>query len=105
MLTAVSVVVPGAGLAGLATAYDLARLGADITVIDARDRVGGRVLTVRSDFAEGQHAEAGGDTIDDQHHELRTLATELGLTVTRILRTGFGNVRLDANLRPKIAQG
>ena len=52
--------VAGAGLAGLAAARDLMMNGADVTVVDARSRVGGRVWTVRDGFVDGQHAEAGG---------------------------------------------
>ena len=44
--------VAGAGLAGLAGARDLLEMGADVTVIDARNRVGGRVWTIRDGFAE-----------------------------------------------------
>ena len=58
-LSGVSVLVAGAGLAGLAAARDLIARGATVTVIDVRDRVGGRVWTIREGFAEGQHAEAG----------------------------------------------
>ena len=39
-----SVVVVGAGLAGLAAARSLQASGSDVVVIEARDRVGGRVL-------------------------------------------------------------
>src|SRR5581483_5170995 len=101
-LAGTSVLVAGAGLAGLAAARDLAALGAAVTVVDARDRVGGRVWTIRDGFAERQHAEAGGDMIDEAQHEIRGLATELGLSLTRILRGGFGAVRLDASGRPRI---
>ena len=94
--------VAGAGLAGLAAARDLAALGADVTVVDARDRVGGRVWTIRDGFAEGQHAEAGGDMIDEAQHEIRDLCKELGLKLTRILRGGFGYVRPDASGKPRI---
>ena len=65
-LAGVSVLVAGAGLAGLAAAYDLAAMGAAVTVIEARDRVGGRVWTIREGFADRQHAEAGGDMIDEE---------------------------------------
>ena len=41
------VVVVGAGLAGLSAARDLALGGADVLVLEARDRVGGRVTTDR----------------------------------------------------------
>jgi monoamine oxidase len=101
-LSGVSVLVAGAGFAGLAAARDLVARGATVTVIDARDRVGGRVWTIRDGFAEGQHAEAGGDFIDEEQHELRSLAAELGLKVTRILKGGFGYVRADSSGRPTI---
>ena len=55
-------------------------MGADVTVVDARDRVGGRVFTVRDGFKEQQHAEAGGDMIDEAQHEIRGLCKDLGLT-------------------------
>src|SRR4051812_36173344 len=97
-----SVIVAGAGLAGLAAARDLVALGATVTVLEARSRVGGRVWTIRDGFAERQHAEAGGDMIDESQTEIRTLAGELGLTLTKILRGGFAYVRLDASGRPRI---
>ena len=42
-----SVVVLGAGIAGLVSAYELRKAGYDVTVLEARDRAGGRVWTVR----------------------------------------------------------
>jgi monoamine oxidase len=101
-LRGVSVLVAGAGLAGLAAARDLVAMGADVTVIDARSRVGGRVLTVSNGFAEKQHAEAGGDMIDEDHDAIRGLAAELGLTLKRILRGSFSAVRPDVAGRPRI---
>jgi monoamine oxidase len=101
-LGGVRVLVAGAGLAGLAAARDLLRSGADVTVVEARDRVGGRVWTVRHHFAANQHAEAGGDLIDEGQVEIRRLADELGLTLTRILRNGFGYARPDRSGRPRI---
>src|SRR5438046_2161551 len=101
-LRGVSVLVAGAGLAGLAAARDLVRLEADVTVIDARPRVGGRVLTVSQGFADKQHAEAGGDMIDEDHREIRALAAELNLPLQKILRGSFAAVRPDAGGRPRI---
>src|SRR5713101_2414965 len=101
-LNGVSELVAGAGLAGLAAARDLAAMGADVTVIDARDRVGGRVWTIREGFVEGQHAEAGGDMIDEEQHEIRDLAQELGLTLKRVLLGGFGYARLDRRGHPRV---
>lgn len=83
----------GAGLAGLTAAFALQRRGARVTVVEARDRVGGRVWTRRDGFDEGQHAEAGGDLIDPDQEAIRRLATDLGLTLSPILRGGFAFVR------------
>jgi monoamine oxidase len=102
-LSGVSVLVAGAGFAGLAAARDLIARGATVTIIDVRDRVGGRVWTIRDGFSESQHAEAGGDLIDEEQHTIRELAGELGLKLTRILKGGFGYVRADPGGRPKIA--
>jgi len=101
-LAGATVLVAGAGLAGLAAARDLSALGAHVTVIDARDRVGGRVWTIRDGFGEGQHAEAGGDMIDEAQNEIRDLCKEVGLKLTRILRGGFRFVRTDASGKLRI---
>jgi monoamine oxidase len=103
-LSGVSVLVAGAGLAGLSAARDLVNRGADVTVVEARDRVGGRVFTIRNGFAESQHGEAGGDMIDEDHHEIRRLAEELGFKLVPILRGGFGYARADAAGQPRIVQ-
>src|SRR6478672_8707550 len=61
------VIVVGAGLAGLTAAYELKRAGFDVKVLEARDRVGGRVHTIHDPFRGGQHAEAGGEFVDAVH--------------------------------------
>ena len=101
-LVGVSVLIAGAGFSGLAATRDLAAMGADVTVIEARDRVGGRVSTIRAGFENSQHAEAGGDFIDEGHDAIRGLAAELGLTLTRILRGGFAYARRDASGRTRL---
>src|SRR5688500_3025924 len=100
-LNGVSVLVAGAGLAGLAAARDLVQHGASVTIVEPRARVGGRVWTLREGFADAQHAEAGGDLIEESHHAIRQLADEMGLTLRPILRTGWGFARPDATGRPR----
>ena len=70
------VVVLGAGLAGLGAAYNLMRNGYDVTVLEAQDRPGGRVQTVRDGFRRGGHAELGAIRIFESHeHVLRYVAS------------------------------
>ena len=57
------VVVVGAGLAGLAAARDLARGGADVTVLEARDRVGGRVE--QTTLPDGRLVQLGGEVVGE----------------------------------------
>lgn len=94
-----SVLVAGAGLAGLTAARELTRKGAAVTVIDARDRVGGRVLTVRDPFLYGEHAEAGADLIDESQTEICKLIAAVGLRTARILPGGFTAIRQDGTRR------
>lgn len=62
------VVVIGAGLAGLAAAYQLTEAGHDVRVLEAGTRAGGRVHTLREPFSDGLHAEAGAMFIPDSHN-------------------------------------
>src|SRR5262249_31641641 len=53
------VVVLGGGLAGLCAAYELLARGYNIVaILEAQTRTGGRVLTLRDGFEEGQYADA-----------------------------------------------
>ncbi len=60
------VVVIGAGFSGLAAAFELTQAGYDVTVVEARNRVGGRVLTFR-DMVPGKTVEGGGELIGANH--------------------------------------
>lgn len=59
------VLVLGAGLAGLSAAYELAVKGFEVTVLEGRNRAGGRVKTLREPFVDGQYVELGGELIGD----------------------------------------
>lgn len=91
-----SVIVASAGLAGLTAALEMQEGGAQVTVIEARGRIGGRVWTIREGFMGGQHAEAGGDMIEEGQEEILRLAARLNLKTTPILRRGFAFARRQA---------
>ena len=87
------VVVLGAGLAGLATAYQLGKLGYDCTVLEARSRAGGRVWTVRGgtketelggtpqtcSFENGLYFNGGAARIPHHHQLTLHYCRELGI--------------------------
>ncbi|NUS50097.1 MAG: FAD-dependent oxidoreductase [Nocardioidaceae bacterium] len=73
------VVVVGAGLAGLTAARDLQHGGAAVAVLEARDRVGGRVEQVRLD--DGRLVQLGGEVVGNAHTAYLGLVAELGLTL------------------------
>lgn len=79
-----AVAVIGAGLAGLASAYELKKSGVSASVFEASTRLGGRCFSNRSTFP-GQVAENGGELIDGYHVETLRLAKELGLQVDDLL--------------------
>ena len=60
------VVIVGAGMAGLVAAFELARQGHEPVILEAQNRVGGRVYTLRN-FAPGLYAEAGAMRIPRIH--------------------------------------
>src|SRR5579875_3217205 len=73
------VLVLGAGLAGLSAARDLMDGGADVLVLEARTRIGGRVHAVA--LEDGRRLQLGGEVVGHAHTAYRTLCAELGLTL------------------------
>jgi monoamine oxidase len=94
------VIVVGAGLAGLTTATDLQAAGADPIVLEARDRVGGRVHGI--EVAPGSWADAGAAYLGDRHTELHALLSAAGLKPTPTTMVGSSRFALDgrADTRP-----
>jgi len=75
------VVVVGAGLAGLTAAADLHAAGLSVKVVEARDRVGGRLLTIAPDgLADGAWFDLGATWHWDDQPQIAALAADLGVS-------------------------
>jgi monoamine oxidase len=75
------IIIIGAGLSGLVAGYELSLLGHRVTILEARNRVGGRVFTVRDAFSDGQYAEAGAARIRPSHNLTLSYVERFGLTL------------------------
>jgi monoamine oxidase len=100
-LRGVRVAIVGGGLSGLVAARELTKQHASVHIIEARPRLGGRVWTLRDDSFAADPVELGGEFIDGSHEAMRTLARDLGLKLTRVIRGGFG-LALEINGRMRI---
>jgi len=91
------VIVVGAGLAGLAAARAVSAAGASVLVIEARDRVGGRVLN--HDIGDGKVVEVGGQWIGPTQDRLAELARELGVQTFPTHASGDNLLEYGGSLR------
>jgi monoamine oxidase len=78
------VIIIGAGMAGLAAGYELARAGHDPLILEAQNRAGGRVYTLRK-FAPGLYAEAGAMRIPAVHDLTLGYCEHFGLSLRPFL--------------------
>ncbi len=74
------VIVAGAGLAGLSAAYELSLKGFDVTVIEGRNRIGGRIRTLREPFSEGLSVETGGELIGEGYTRMLGYVDKFGIS-------------------------
>ena len=93
------VVVLGAGLAGLAAAHELYAAGHDVTVLEARTRPGGRVLTLRDAFADNLHAEVGATRIASTNDWTMKYIRAFGLELVPFRPSGMADVYYVAGKR------
>src|SRR3954471_17820682 len=101
------VCVVGAGYAGLSAARRLVQTGKTVAVLEARDRVGGRIWTF--DLPDGTPVDRGGGWLGPKHDAIFGLAGELGVGTYKTwvkgthLLIGEGRIRRYTGLIPKIS--
>jgi polyamine oxidase len=96
--------VVGAGLSGLVTAIEVQAAGHEVVVLEARDRVGGRVFTLREGLQDGQFADVGAEIIYRGQGSIARLCRDHGLELSDELTLGgdvpnliFGGRRMRAD--------
>lgn len=82
----VDVAIVGGGLSGLSTAKDVAKAGKTFAVLEARDRVGGRVINAH--ISDGEIQELGAEFVGPTQDRVLALAAELGLPTYSTYTTG-----------------
>jgi monoamine oxidase len=81
------IIVVGAGMAGLVSASLLKQAGHQVTILEAAERVGGRIYTLRSNFREDQYLEAGAMRIPHTHSLTLEYIRKFNLPVNRFINS------------------
>jgi len=101
------VCVVGAGYAGLTAARRLTQAGKSVVVLEARDRIGGRIWTFH--LPDGSPIDRGGGWVANRHEAVLKLASEVGVSTYKTyvdgyhLLVGEGRTRRYRGLIPKIS--
>ena len=93
-----SVLIIGAGLTGLLAAYRLQSLGIEVSVVEARDRIGGRIHTVNATHAR---VEMGATWFNDSHILVKELIEEFQLPYVEQFLTGTSYFQTFSNVPPQ----
>src|SRR5688500_2823874 len=89
-------------MAGLAAGYELSKLGHDVTILEARARPGGRVLTLREPFDDGLYAEAGAARVRDNHNLTLKYIKTFDLPLEPFYPSNLKAVRFDQGDRREV---
>lgn len=80
-LSGKSVLIVGAGVAGLSAAFELEKVGHSTQILELQHRVGGRTKTLRGGFSDGLHAEGGAMRIPPNHYLTNGYIQKFGIPV------------------------
>ncbi|PBC63035.1 amine oxidase [Streptomyces sp. Tue6028] len=97
------VAVVGGGLAGLTAARDLVAAGRSVVVLEARDRVGGRVVNLK--LPNGGVTEGGGEFVGPTQDRIKALADSLGVATFTTYNAGKNLLYKDGKRTPYATDG
>jgi monoamine oxidase len=102
------VIIVGGGFAGMCAAYELNHLGYRVTVVEAREWIGGRVHSV-GDFIADKNVEGGAELIGSNHYAWDAYSKKFGLKFLNVSDEGdgpaiLGGKRLNAREQKKLAK-
>ncbi len=78
-----SCVIIGAGFAGLAAAFKLQNAGWEVTILEARDRIGGRVFSYRMPQNKDLICELGAEWVGESHERIKALCYDFKIALQR----------------------
>jgi monoamine oxidase len=84
------ILIVGAGIAGLTAGYYLQQAGIPVRIVEASNRIGGRIRSQQQAVGTSKTIELGGEFIDSGHQTIRKLAQELGLEVVDLFASDTG---------------
>ncbi|MAQ21735.1 MAG: hypothetical protein CMB87_00835, partial [Flammeovirgaceae bacterium] len=87
------IIVVGAGLAGLSSAYELDKAGYNVILVEARSRPGGRVSTYRDQFSDNLYSEMGAEYVDSTDMYVQDYCRKFNLKILPAKQYDGVNVR------------
>lgn len=103
-----SVIIIGAGFSGLAAAMKLKKAGVNVTVLESRNRIGGRVFSNKPNTANGQVIELGAEWVGNSHERIIELCKDFGLELqnnqfeTDLVMNGLHSQQNQWNFSPEM---
>ncbi|WP_226577903.1 flavin monoamine oxidase family protein [Halobacillus litoralis] len=88
------VLILGAGMAGLVAGSLLKQAGHDVTILEANDRIGGRVYTIRTPFTNGNYIDAGAMRLPTNHSLVYAYIKKFRLPTQPFINTRKGDLYL-----------
>lgn len=97
------IIILGAGLAGMTAGLELVKAGHEVIILEARDRPGGRVHTLREPFTDGQFAESGAARIPDDHDLTIKYVRQFSLELEPMYPSRLSAVVFDIKTRRQVS--